>query len=61
MCPHGRKEGGRVWKEGGRVWKEGGRVDYTFSQLLTTGNEIGQGGDAISQKCKIKYITQENS
>ncbi len=26
MCPHGRKEGGRVRKEGGRVRKEGGRV-----------------------------------
>ncbi len=24
MCPHGRKEGGRVRKEGGRVRRRGG-------------------------------------
>ncbi len=27
MCPHGRKEGGRVRKEGGRVRKEGGESE----------------------------------
>jgi hypothetical protein len=27
VCPHGRKEGGRVRKEGGRVRKEGGESE----------------------------------